>query len=85
MEFKVVRKEYMVEVDIEKFSRLITREDKNTSLALFEELDELDGVTNTGYDGHFSSHVSFSIDCNEDCDKLHNKIAKIIQNHLDKK
>ena len=84
-DFEVVSKEYAVEVDIEKFIRLERREDKCKGLSLGEELDKLDGVDRTEYNGHFGSAIWFRIDTANDCDKLRNKIAKIIQKHLDKK
>jgi hypothetical protein len=52
------------------------------NMTLCQKLDELDGVQDIDYNGHFGNHVFLSIEVDHDNAKTKRKISKVIEEHL---
>jgi hypothetical protein len=83
LEAEVTRREYCVAVPIPAMKRLLERErEGNLDDMLSSVLDELPGVSESNYDGHFGANVFFRIDAEDDSPELRKQILTIIGEHL---
>jgi len=51
-------------------------------IQLYEELDKLDGVNDTNYDGHFGPYIFLNIEVECDTPETHEQVIQIILRHL---
>ncbi|BCH33165.1 hypothetical protein MesoLjLc_50950 [Mesorhizobium sp. L-8-10] len=88
--FEVTCRSYAIEIDRDKFLDLMDSESYATDSAAFkqgertlaEKLDDISGVSDIEYNGHFGAAVYLSISADEDNYALRLQISETIEAHL---
>ena len=78
-------KSYEIEIDNLMAIVDIDRERENDGDwdgILSEQLDLLDGITNSDYNGHFGNYIFLTIDSKHDNDKTWDAIETTIKDHI---
>jgi hypothetical protein len=86
-----IEKRYAVEIPIELFNildgslyALDADGYKRNKKDLYDDLEKFPELSGIDWNGHFGNFVYFSITVEYDKPRLHNKIKKCIQKHLDR-
>lgn len=90
LNFEITARKYAIEIPKDQFLSLLDSESHATKGAAFqkgektlsEKLDELPGVNDTDYDGHFGACIYLTIDADDDTPDLHQQITMVIAKHL---
>lgn len=90
MKFEVTSRTFSIKIDEESFGNLLDSESYVTDCAAYakdqktldEKLDQLPGITDVEYDGHFGNAIYFSIPVSDDTPTLRKEIVKVIKEHL---
>ena len=84
MELKaeVTRRSYCVEIPLNAMMRLLESERTGIlplGVMLSEKMEEIEGVSDVDYNGHFGSNVFYTVDDEDDTPELHEGIFDLIR------
>jgi len=84
MKFVETNKQFCVELTVEEFTKIMDREteqenDHDWDNHLYQELNKIDGVDDTDYNGHFGPNIFFSLDVQFNEAKTIEAVKKIIE------
>lgn len=90
LKFEATQTSYAIEIDEHRFLDLLDSESyvtenaayNNGNETLFKKLNDLPGIFDIDYNGHFGSAVYLKIDIDDDTDELKAQISNIIEKHL---
>lgn len=85
MQLVATATDYQVEISVDDMLALLKLEgfgSKSDVEPLFRKLNEIDGVDNADYDGHFGAQVFLSIEIESDTPETKAKIIQAIEQHL---
>ena len=79
-DLEVTRRSYTYEIDYDMYVAIEDRdfEEDEWKNTLAGRIDQLDGVCDTDYNGHFGPYVFFSIDAEDDAHELNQTIIGMI-------
>jgi hypothetical protein len=80
MRFEATSMSWSVEIDRDLFAKNLL----NDNCKLYYDLEEIEGVSDVDYDGHFGAFVFFELDLEVNVPETLNKVKKIIEEHLKK-
>lgn len=73
---------YSIEIPVEDFKALESRESNSITKTLAEAIEELPGTANVEYNGHFGNYVFLTIEMDWDIPETHRSIKKMIRQHI---
>lgn len=82
MEFITTATSYCVELSVEVFQKIVDKDDEVEKPLVFV-LDELDGVCEVDYNGHFGPNIFFTVDADHDGEEKKKEIQKAIEDYMD--
>lgn len=81
MIFETTSTNYKIPLKAKEFNNINDLENI-TSFNLFEKLNNIEGVSQTDYNGHFGSFIYLTIDKEFDTDKIRDKISLTIKTFI---
>jgi len=84
MERFVTSTNYVIELDVEDFKKILKRDYVDIkSLILAELLENLDGVSDVNYDGMLGPNIFFTLDNLYEASSSHEVIERVIRDYME--